>query len=137
MSTVPIMVLWIVVGIVLAASVVLLVAEGRVMSKPSAERSSGEDRFMRASRAVGRGQQAYARNVAPWLALGAAVLGLVATIPLWVEGKVGPAIGLTVFLVLLAAGVLVLWAKVLRHRGPGSAWRADESRRQSAFRRAA
>lgn len=129
MSTVSTMVVWIVVGIVLLASVVLIVVEGNVMRKPAAERSSGEQRFIRASRAVGRGQQTYARVVAPWLVLGSALVGLFATVPLWMSGETGVAIGLTVFFLVFAAGMLVFWAKVLRHRGPGSAWRAAEDER--------
>ncbi len=129
MSTVPTMVFWIVVGIVLVASVVLIAVEGRVMSKPVTERTSGEDRFIRSSRAVGRAQQAFARNVAPWSAVAAAVLGLVATIPLWTSGKTGVAVALTVFFVLFAVGMCAFWAKVLRHRGPDSVWRAAEDER--------
>lgn len=129
MGTVRIMITLIVVGAVLLVSIVVIVFEGRVMRKPEAERSERERRFLRADRAAARGYQAYGRNVAPWIAVGGSVLGLLVTIPFWLEGRVGVALGLTVLFVVLGGGMLLVWATVLRHRGPGSAWRRREDER--------
>lgn len=122
------MVVWIVVGVVLLVAIVLIALEGRVMRKPESERSDRERRFMRADRAVGRANQSYARNVAPWLVVGLAVLGLLVTIPFWIEGRTGVAAGLTAFFVVFGVGAVVVWALVLRKRGRGSAWREDQDR---------
>ncbi|WFR67779.1 hypothetical protein P9139_04945 [Curtobacterium flaccumfaciens] len=119
----------IVVGAVLLVSVVLIVFEGRVMAKPEADRTDRERRFLTADRAAARGYQTYARSVAPWIAVGAAVVGLVITIPFWLDGRTGVAAGLTVLFVVLGGGMLVFWATVLRHRGPGSAWRERQDER--------
>lgn len=130
MSNVASMLIWIIVGIVLLVMIALLVAEGRVMRKPESEWSDGERRFLRADRAVGRAHQSYARSVAPWLVVGMAVVGLLVTIPFWSEGRTGAAIGLTAFFVVFGVGAVLLWALVLRKRGRGSDWRADQDRQQ-------
>lgn len=119
----------IVVGAVLLVSVVLVVVEGRVMRKPESERSERERRFLSRDRAVGRGYQSYARNIAPWIAVGSAVVGILVTIPFWVEGRTAAAAGLTVLFVVLGGGMFALWALVFRHRGPRSEWRAQEDQR--------
>ncbi len=129
MGTVRVMIALVVVGAVLLVSIVVIVIEARVMRKPQAERSEREQRFLRADRAVARGYQTYGRSVAPWVAVGGAVLGLLVTIPFWLEGRVGPALGLTVLFVVLGGGMLLFWSTVLRHRGPGSAWRQREDER--------
>ncbi len=124
------MIVWIVIGAVLLVSVVLIAVEGRIMHKPESERSDRERRFMQVDRAVGRANQSYARNVAPWLVVGLAVVGLAITIPFWAEGKTGAAAGLTGFFLVFGVGAIVFWALVLRKRGRGSAWREDQDRQQ-------
>lgn len=126
-------VVWVVLGIALVVVVVVVALEARIMHKPEAERAPWERRFLRVDRGAARVQQTWARNVMPWMVAAVAVVGLVALAPLWAEGRVGVAAGLSAMFVVLGGGAVLLWATVLRKRG--AAWRSrqdDENRRADA-----
>jgi membrane protein implicated in regulation of membrane protease activity len=124
-------VFWVVLGIVGVAALVLLVVEAIIMRKPEDQRSDRERRFLRADRAVARGQQWYARNIAPWLAIAVALIGILAVLPLWFDGRIGLAAGLTAMFVVLALAMVALWVFVLRRRGAEWRRRQDEATAQA------
>ncbi|ARC57062.1 hypothetical protein AS850_08240 [Frondihabitans sp. 762G35] len=114
----------ILVGVALVCGAVLLVVEVRIMRKPESERSDREREFLKADRALAKGNRAYSRNVAPFLGVAAGILLLVLSIPLWVQGRVGAAALVTAVGAAAIVGLLLLRRFFVRHRGPS--WEAGE-----------
>jgi hypothetical protein len=112
------------VGVALISGVVLLVVEGRIMRKPEAQRSARERDFLKADRALAKGNRAYSRNVAPFVGVAAGILLLVLSIPFWAQGRFAAAALVTAIGVAAIVGLLLLRRFFVRHRGPS--WEAGE-----------